>query len=112
MTFHENGPIDEHSRFVEIEIVKSNSMKSIIPKLDKVFSSFDISLKVKNDKASTFDCEDFDICAKYLGFIHYRIAPAYPQANGLVENFNSMISNVLHTANVKYKTGKNNFINF
>ena len=34
--------IDEYSRFVEIEITKSTSMKSSIPKLDEVFFSFDI----------------------------------------------------------------------
>ena len=63
---------------------------SAIPKLDEVFSSFG-----KCDNDSPFDCGDFDKYAKYLGFIHQPITPAYPQANGLVENLNRMISNVL-----------------
>ena len=89
--------IDEYSRFVEIEITKSTSMKSSIPKLDEVFFSFDIPLKVKSDNGSLFDCGDFDKYAKYLGFIHHHITPAYPQANGLVENLNRTTSNLLCT---------------
>ena len=69
-------------------------MKSATPKLDKVFLSFGIPLKVKNDSGSPFDCGNFDKYAKYLGFIHQSITPAYPQTNGLVETFNRMVGKV------------------
>ena len=59
-------------------------------------------MKVKSDNGSLFDCGDFDKYAKYLGFIHRPITPAYPQANGLVENLNRTTSNVLCT----YRTQK------
>ena len=58
-------------------------------------------MKVKSDNGSPFDCGDFDKYAKYLGFINQHIAPAYPHAIGLVENFNRMIGKVLRTANVE-----------
>ena len=35
-------------------------MKSAIPTLDKMSSSFGIPLKVKSDNGSLFDCGDFD----------------------------------------------------
>lgn len=73
-------------------------MKSSIPKLDEVFFSLDIPLKVKSDNGSSFDCGDFDKYAKYLGFIHQLVRSAYPQANGLVENLNRITSNVLCTS--------------
>lgn len=41
-------------------------MKSTTPKLDRVFSSFSIPLKVTKDNGSPFDCGNFDKCAKYL----------------------------------------------
>ena len=68
-------------------------------------------MKVKSDNGSLLDCGDFDY-AKYLGFIHQPITPAYPQANGLVESLNRMIGNALCTANVDTKIGSKNFINF
>ena len=61
--------IDEYSRFDETEITKSTSMKSVIPKLDKIFSSFGIPLKVKSDNGSPLNCGDFDKHAKFLGYI-------------------------------------------
>ena len=87
-------------------------MESAIPKLDKVFSSFGIPLKVKSDNVSPFDSGDFDKYAKYLGFIHQPITPACPQANGLVENLNRMIGNVLLTSNVEHKNWKQKLYNF
>ena len=69
-------------------------MKSAIPKLDKVFSSFGILLKVESDNDLPFDCGNFHKYAIKLGFIHQPFTPAYPQANGLVENFNRMIGKV------------------
>ena len=52
--------VDGYSRFVESEITKSALVKLKIPKLDKVFPSFGIPLKVKSDNGSLFDCGDFD----------------------------------------------------
>ena len=70
--------IDKYSRFVEIEITKSTSMKSTIPnKLDKVFSSFTIPLKVKCDNGSPFACGNFDKYTKHLGFINQLITSVW-----------------------------------
>ena len=104
--------IDEYSRFDETKITKSTSMKSAIPKLDKIFSSFGIPLKVKSDNGSPFNCGDFDKHAKFLGYIHQLITLAYPQANGLVENSNRMIGKALCTANVKHKNWKQELYHF
>ena len=98
--------IDEYLRFVETEMKKSTSMKSAIPKVDKVFSLFHIPLKVKSDNGLSFDCGDFDKYAKYLGFIHQCITLAYFKAYGLVENLNRMTNKLLRIANVKHKNWK------
>ena len=104
--------IDEYSRFAEIEITRSTSMKSAIPKLDKIFSSFGIPVKVRSDNGSPFSCDEFDKYAKYLGFVHKTITPEYPQANSLVENFNKMIGKVLRTASVEHKNWKQELYKF
>ena len=104
--------IDEYSRFAEIEITRSTSMKSAIPKLDKNFLSFGIPVKVRSDNGSPFSCDEFDKYAKYLGFVHKTITLEYPQANGLVENFNKMIGKVLRTASVEHKNWKQELYKF
>ena len=87
-------------------------MKSAMLKLDKVFFSFGIPLKVKSGNGSPFDCGDFDKYAKYLGFFHHIITPVYPQANGLVENFNRRIGKILRTANVEHKSWEQDLYKF
>ena len=42
-------PMDDYSRYPEVEILKSTSSKSTIPKLDKIFSAFGIPRQVKTD---------------------------------------------------------------
>ena len=48
----------------------------------------------------------------YLGFIQEPTAPAYPQANDLVENFNRMIDKVFRTSNVEIKNWKQELYKF
>ena len=67
----------------------------------KVFLLFGIPSKVGSDNGSPIDCSNFSKYAKYLGFIHQPITPAYSKANRLVENVNRMICKVLCTARIQ-----------
>ena len=93
--------IDEYSRYPEVEFTTSTEAKAAIPKLDKIFSTFGIPLKVKSDNGSPFQSEAFESYAAFMGFEHEPITPVYPKANGLVENFNKNIVKVNRTAVVK-----------
>ena len=104
--------IDEYSRFPEVEITKSTSANASIPKFDKIFASYGIPLKVKSDNGSPFNSTQFENYAKFMGFNHRRITPEYPQANGLVENFNNMIEKILSTAKVENKNWKQELYRF
>ena len=95
--------IDEYSRYPEVEFTTSTEAKATIPKLDRIFSTFGIPLKVKTDNGSPFQSEAFSNYAKYMGFEHDPITPVYPKANGLVENFNKNIVKVSRTAIVEKK---------
>ena len=104
--------IDEYSRFPEVEFVKSTSPRSVIPKLDKIFSSFGIPLKIRSDNGSPYNSLEFQNYVKYMGIAHKPITPMYPKANGLVENFNRMIEKVIHTSAVEGMNWKQELFKF
>ena len=104
--------IDEYSRYPEVEFTTSTEAKAAIPKLDKIFSTFGIPLKVKSDNGSPFQSEAFESYAAFMGFEHEPITPVYPKANGLVENFNKNIVKVNRTAVVEKKNLKQELYTF
>ena len=77
--------IDDYSRFPEIEIVRSISADTIIPRLDSVFATHGIPDVVKSDNGPKFTGHQFAAYAK--GFHHRKITPIWLAANGEVERF-------------------------
>lgn len=60
--------VDDHSRYQEVEIVKSTAASAVIPKLDKIFSTFGIPKIVKTDNGPPFNNHCFADFSSYLGF--------------------------------------------
>ena len=104
--------IDDYSRYPEVEILKSTSSKSTIPKLDKIFSDFGIPKEVKTDNGPPFNSADFRMFAEYLGFSHRKITPHWPQANGEVERFMRMLEKAIRTAQIEGKPWKQELYTF
>ena len=70
--------IDEYSRFPEVEIVKSTSAKSVIPKLDAIFARQGMPDELMTDNGPPpppFNGVEFSNFAKYLGFRHRNLQP-------------------------------------
>ena len=55
---------DEHGRFPEVEIVKSTSEKSVIPRLDAIFARHGISNELKTNNGPPFNGVEFSNFAK------------------------------------------------
>ena len=77
---------DDYSRYAVVEIVKSTSAATVIPKLDKVFSEFEVS-------------DD-------LGFKHQKVTPKWDRVNGELERFLRTVKKVIKTAKVEHKNPK------
>ena len=58
----------------------------------------------ESDNELPFNSREFADYARYMGFQHKTITPAYPQANGMVERFNSMLKKVIITAKIENKS--------
>ncbi|XP_064651618.1 uncharacterized protein K02A2.6-like [Lineus longissimus] len=92
--------IDDYSRFPEIEIIASTAAKTVIPKLDAIFSRQGIPEVLKSDNGPPFNGKDFTRFSCYLGFKHRKITPLYHQANGEAEKFMQSMAKTVRVAHI------------
>ncbi|XP_041471843.1 uncharacterized protein K02A2.6-like [Lytechinus variegatus] len=104
--------IDDYSRFVEVEIVSSTAASQVIPKLDRIFSSFGVPTVVRTDNGPPFNGAEFNQFANYLGFRHRKVTPRWPQANGEVERFMKTLKKVYRCAIAERKCWKQEIYKF
>ena len=98
--------IDAYSRFPEVEIAHSTSASTIIPKMDRIFSTHGLPLIIRSDNGPPFNSEDIK---KYMAEngIHYaRITPLWPQANSEAENFMKPMTKAIRSAHAEGKAWK------
>ena len=81
--------------------MSSTSAKSVIPKLDAIFSRQGIPDVLKSDNGPPFTSLEFNKFAEYLGFQHRRVTPCWPKANGEAERFMRALEKAIRTATVE-----------
>ena len=96
---------DDYSRFPVVNIVRSTSPRSSVP-VYEIFSEFGIPKKVRSDNGSPFNSKEFRDFAAFLGFENKTVTPYYPQANGMVEKFNTMLGNIIKSSKALGKNWK------
>ena len=104
--------IDSYSRYPEVEILKSISADSVIPKLDAIFARHGIPDIVKSDNGPPFNGRDFNNFADSLGFRHRKVTPLWPQANGGVERVIPMLTKTMQAAKIEKKPWKQELSKF
>ena len=117
-----NGPLpsnemllvvtDDYSRFPEVEIVSSTAARTVLPKLDNIFSRQGIPEVVRSDNGPPFQGVEFKNFANDLGFEHRKVTPLWPQANGEVERFMDTMLKVIRTAHIERKCWKQELYRF
>ena len=91
---------DDYSRYPVVETVKSTAAKTVIPKLDKVFSEFGVPDVVKSDNGPPFNSKEFTTFADDLGFKHRKVTLKWARANGEVERFVRTVKKVIKKSKV------------
>jgi len=104
--------IDEYSRFPEVEVVTSTSAEAVLPKLDSIFSRHGIPRIVKSDNGPPFNGETFERFARTQGFIHRKVTPLWPRANGEVERFMRVLGKCVRIAQMEYGNYKQELYRF
>ena len=98
--------LDEYSRYPEVEIVRSTSANTVIPKLDRILSTHGIPAEIKSDNGPPFQSHSFAQFAQHMGFHHRKITPAWPKANSESERFMRTIQKTLRAAHLENKNWK------
>ena len=93
--------IDEYSRFPVVEIVKSTSAKTVIPVLDKVFSTFGILEVLKTDNGPPFNSHEMRAFMAKYNIKHRKITPLWPRANAQAEGFMKPLNKAIKAATVE-----------
>ena len=106
------GIKDENSCFPEVEIVRSTSANTVIPVLDKVFSSRGMPTVVKSDNGPPFQSDNFKQYAEQMGFKHQKVTPYWPEANGSCENFMKSLGKSCKNAQLEGRPWQQELFNF
>lgn len=86
---------DDYSRWPATDPTRSTSFKATKQILDKLFGTLGVPLKYKTDNGPPFNSYEFAEYARQKGFIHQKITPKWPRANGEVERFMKNLGKVL-----------------
>ena len=92
--------IDKYSKFPEVEIVQSTSATAIIPKLDRIFATHGIPVKLTSDNGPPFNGIEFERYTKALNIEWKPSTPLWPQGNANAESFMKPLTKVLQTAHL------------
>ncbi|XP_053398170.1 uncharacterized protein K02A2.6-like [Mercenaria mercenaria] len=103
---------DEYSRFPVVKIINSTSSKTVILKLDSIFSEFRICEFLKSDNGPPMNGHDFAQFANYMGFKHRRITPLLPQANGECERFMRSIGKAIRASHAQGTSWKQDMYSY
>ena len=104
--------VDQYSRWVELEVVRSTAAKSTIPKLDKIFSAYGIPYKITTDNGPPFHGKEFKNFTEYLNIEHKRVTPVWPQANSSAENFNRRLRKIVQSSKIENKNWQQEIYKF
>ena len=89
---------DEHSRYVDLEILHSTGSATVNPALETMLSRFGLPNVVRTDNGPPFNGNEFAKFATYLGFEHIPVAPYSPWTNGMVERFMPVVKKIIQVA--------------
>ncbi|XP_044172358.1 uncharacterized protein K02A2.6-like [Acropora millepora] len=97
--------IDQRTRYPVVGAVSSTGFKQTEEKLKKTFAYFGIPRRVTSDNGPPFNSEQFKDFAKEEGFVHHRVTPNHPRANGQMEGFMQTLIKTEQIAPLQEKSG-------
>ncbi|XP_064472313.1 uncharacterized protein K02A2.6-like [Ornithodoros turicata] len=90
--------VDEYSQFPVVATLSSLNGRTVITKLNNMFTVHGISEVVKTDNDPPFVGKEFADFMKHDGIRHHRVTLLWPQANGEVDRFIKNLKNSIKAA--------------
>ena len=104
--------VDGYSRYPEVEIIRSLSVKKVIPNFDKIFSRHGVP-KIKTDNGPPFNEDVFTRWGKSIGFHHRKVTPLWPKSNGEAERMMDTLGKMIrvsHQEKISWKQTMYQFV--
>ncbi|XP_061716630.1 uncharacterized protein K02A2.6-like [Cydia pomonella] len=90
--------IDAHSKWIEVEKIKTGSASMVIDCLRTLFARFGLPKQLVTDNGPPFSSAEFGSYLRRNGIRHTLVAPYHPASNGAAENAVRTIKRVLKKA--------------
>ena len=84
--------VDKRTRYPEVEIASLTSFEPTKAKLKQMFGHHGIRQRIDSDNGPPFNSKEFSHFVEQEGFIHHRITPEHPRANGEAERFMQLLN--------------------
>ena len=104
--------IDAYSRYPEVDIVHSTGAATLIPKLDKIFSTHGIPYRVVSDNGPPFNGNEIRRYMEIHGIEYSTITPLWPQGNSEAESFMKPLLKSILTARTEGRKWKKELYTF
>ena len=96
--------VDKRTRYPEVEAVSSTSFEPTTAKLKQMFGHHGIPQRIDSDNGPPFNSKEISHFAEQEGFIHHRITPEHPRANGEAERFMQLLNKTEQIAHLQGKS--------
>ena len=96
--------IDKRTRFPIVEQTTSTSCRVTCDKLRAIFAMHVIPERIETDNGPPFNSTEFKEFSEEMGFIHHRVTPEHPRANGEAERFMKVLNKTEQIAHMEGRT--------
>ena len=104
--------VDYFSRWVEAIFLHKTDASHVIKSLESIFRTHGLPNIVRSDNAPPFSSREFKGFLEYLGIVHKKGVPYWPQSNGEVERCNETLLKIVRIAEVESRDWKKELSDF
>ena len=95
--------VDYYSRWMEVDVIRTTSSKTIIHRLDAQFARHGLPRGLRTDNGSNLVSKEVEEYLKEMGIEHRYTIPLWPRANGEVERQNRSLLKSIRAAHAEGK---------
>ena len=93
---------DYFTRWMEAYAIRNQEAATVAQKLDEIFCRFSIPEQLQSDQGSQFELQLISEICKIMNIHKSHTTPYHPQGDGLIEQFNRTLLDMLATTSHKY----------
>ena len=103
---HVFAVVDNYSRYVEIQVMKSTTTDKVIASLKRMFLTHGLPISIVTDNGRQFISDEFRKFMENESIQHRTTTPLWPQANGEIERQNRSLLKRIRIAQIEKKDWK------